>query len=502
MKVVELLRSLNLGKSVAEFDDGLDRYFVDTETFRKLTLDEADVVAGDKGTGKTALYRTLCRRYTQIPVLNKTEIVTGFNPQGSPVFQRLSQIPPLTEGQYISIWKLYLFSLVSNWLLQLYDDNLTPRMRKLEEILNSSGLRSVDDTASTIFSKLANMIQRVFSPKSAQLSMSFNEAGYPAVIPKVEFGDRTDAPAALSDPTQIPGDEFLGVLNKALEEEGLTTWVVLDRLDEAFQGFPEVETPALRALFRTYLDMQAYPYCKLKIFVRRDVFRKIIKGGFVNLTHINSRKLEIRWDEDDLRNLLIRRVRDSAEFTAALDIAEDSDETVFYKLFPDQVRQGEKQSKTWKWMMSRIRDGNDIKPPRNLIDLVEKAREAQIRSEERDPHEVTPDQPVISADAIAKAQRQLSETRVEDTLLAEAAEFAPLIERFRNGKAEHNLPSLAETLGVSTDEVKAAIKPLQELGFLEEVGATFKVPMLYRDSLRITQGKAFDSNRSEDTDDE
>jgi hypothetical protein len=103
MKAVELLRSLNLGKSVAEFDEGLDRYFVDTETFRKVTLDEADIVAGDKGTGKTALYRTLCSRYTQIPELIKTEVVTGFNPQGSPIFQRLSQIPPLSEGQYIAI---------------------------------------------------------------------------------------------------------------------------------------------------------------------------------------------------------------------------------------------------------------------------------------------------------------------------------------------------------------------------------------------------------------
>ncbi|MGA9669163.1 MAG: hypothetical protein WBQ94_08145, partial [Terracidiphilus sp.] len=426
---------------MAEFDEGLDRYFVDTETFRKLTLDEADVIAGDKGTGKTALYRTLCSRYTQIPELKKTEIVAGFNPQGSPIFQRLSQIPPLTEGEYIAIWKLYIFSLVGNWLLQLYDRNLTSKMVKLEEILNVCGLRSLDDAASTIFSKLANKMQRIFNPKSAQLEIGFSESGYPSMTPKVEFGAEAQELDALSDPTRVPCDEYLSLLNKALAEGELTTWVVLDRLDEAFQGFPNVETPALRALFRTYLDMQAYPFCKLKIFVRRDVFRKIIKGGFVNLTHINARKLEIRWDEDDLRNLLIRRVKDSKEFAEALGITEDPDETVFYRIFPDQVRQGERQSKTWKWMMSRIRDGNDIKPPRNLIDLVEKAREAQIRSEERDPHDIAAQTPIISADAIAKAQRQLSETRVEDTLLAEAAELAPLIDKFRNGRAEHNLQS-------------------------------------------------------------
>lgn len=29
------------------------------------------------------------------------------------------------------------------------------------------------------------------------------------------------------------------------------------------------------------------------------------------------------------------------------------------------------------------------------------------------------------------------------------------------------------------------------MGFLEEIGDSFKVPMLYRDGLNITQGKAF-----------
>lgn len=502
MSVSELLRVLNLGKSVAEFDEGLDRYFVDTETFRKLTRDDADIIAGDKGTGKTALYRTLRSRYTQIPELGKTEIVTGFNPQGNPVFQRLSQIPPLGEGEYIAIWKLYVFSLVGNWLLELYEGSHTERMRRLDELLGQSGLRSIDDNATTVFSKLVNMVQRLFSPKSAEIAVGMSESGYLQVVPKLEFEPTQEGAGSAIDPIRIPVEEYLALLEKTLVEAELTTWTVLDRLDEAFQGYPNVEVPALRALFRTYLDMQAYPHCKLKIFVRRDVFRKIIKGGFVNLTHINSRKLEIRWDEDDLRNLLIRRVRDSAEFAAALEIDGDSDETVFYKIFPDQVRQGEKQSKTWKWMMSRIRDGNDIKPPRNLIDLVEKAREAQIRAEERDPHDLASGSPVISADAIAKAQRQLSETRVEDTLLAEAAELAPLIEKFRNGKAEHNLASLTETLGVTADEVKSTIKPLQELGFLEEIGSTYKVPMLYRDSLRITQGKAFETNKPDESEED
>jgi hypothetical protein len=56
MQVRDALRQLNLGNSVAEHDTALERYFVETETFRQLVQDERDVIAGDKGTGKTVLF--------------------------------------------------------------------------------------------------------------------------------------------------------------------------------------------------------------------------------------------------------------------------------------------------------------------------------------------------------------------------------------------------------------------------------------------------------------
>jgi hypothetical protein len=99
--------------------------------------------------------------------------------------------------------------------------------------------------------------------------------------------------------------------------------------------------------------------------------------------------------------------------------------------------------------------------------------------------------PIIEAESIRRALRGLSDQRVNDTLLAEAADLAPMIERFRGGKAEHNPTSLATLLQVRESAVRATVKPLLDMGFLEETGSSYKVPMLYRDGLTITQGKAF-----------
>jgi len=199
------------------------------------------------------------------------------------------------------------------------------------------------------------------------------------------------------------------------------------------------------------------------------------------------------WDEEDLRSLLARRIRDNSRFIDALDANTYSDTQLFSLIFPPQVDVGERKPTTWAWMMSRIRDGNNIRPPRNLIDLARKAQEAQQRAEERQAREYAPSVPLIEPDAIRRALRRLSEDRVNDTLLAEAADLAPLIESFRDGKAEHNITSLSKLLELPEVDVRIAVKPLVELGFLGETGGSYKVPMLYRDGLQITQGKAFSS---------
>lgn len=484
----DLIRSMDIGNSVAEFDEHLQRYFVETETFRALIEGRADIIAGDKGTGKTALYRILQKRYPTIPELSSVEVIPGFNPAGNPVFQGLAQQGTLTEGQYIAVWKAYVLSLVGNWLLTLYETELTPAMKELDRLLVASSLRAADDTPVTVFSKISNAVARFLRPHSAGVEVTFSETGIPIITPQVEFSEE---PRDAQPPDIVRHEDALALLCKALEEADLRVWVVLDRLDEAFQGFPDTEIPALRALLRTYLDLMEFPRISMKLFVRNDLFRKITKRGFVNLTHVNAKRVEIVWDEDDLQNLLCRRIAGNTQLMQRLDLEGKTDQEIFARIFPAQVDPGARRPSTWAWMMGRIRDGNLVKPPRNLVDLVIKAREAQLRREERSPRDATDNVPIIESDALRRALDRLSTERVEDTLLAEAGEAAALVEAFRGAKAEHNLHSLSQLLGLKDDALVEAVKALTELGFLEAIGESYKVPMLYRDGLGITQGKAF-----------
>ena len=193
-----------------------------------------------------------------------------------------------------------------------------------------------------------------------------------------------------------------------------------------------------------------------------------MRGGFVNLTHVNAKRLDIVWDEEDLKSLLCNRVEVAKISSTQSMQATELTMTVLRSFSStsgcgsaetDYVGVDDVAHTRWKWDLT----------PRNLIDLAKKAQENQLRAEDRQPKEYDPNASVVESDSVRKALHRLSEDRVNDTLLAEAADYASLIETFRK-KAEHNLKTLSDLLKEDEGGVKARIKPLIEMGFLEEIG--------------------------------
>lgn len=484
MQANEILNLVDIGTSVAEFDVDLERYFLETATFREVIANRADIIAGDKGTGKTAIYRILKNSYRAYEALEAVEIVDAFNLQGNPIFQRLLSAPTLSEGQYRTVWKAYIFSLVGNWLVDIYGKEYNSIIGELGDTLECLGLASVDTTPSTIFGNLYNLIRRVTNPDAIEAEFSLTEAGMPVVKPRVEFGDNH------AEARQIYSDDFLSILDRAVASTDLSVWVLFDRLDEAFTGSPNIEIPALRALMRTYLDLSGMSSLRVKLFVRKDLFRRITEGGFVNLTHINARRIDIVWDEDDLISMICKRLLQNDRLRELVG-SDVSNETLLGILLPEQIDTGDRKPTSITWIFGRIRDGNNNRPPRNLIDLLNKSKEAQARREAREARDIAVDRgPVIEAESVKRAFSQLSEMRVQDTLLAEANDLAEAILLFRDGRSEHNLDTLKNILGENFP-LNSTVKALVDIGFLEEFGANYKIPMLYRDGLKITQGKAF-----------
>jgi hypothetical protein len=302
-----------------------------------------------------------------------------------------------------------------------------------------------------------------------------------------------------TDPELNSVDRLLELANNALMESNLKAWILLDRLDVAFAEDVRLEANALRALFRVYLDLLAYPSLQLKIFLRTDIWARITSEGFREASHV-TRHITINWNRTSLLNLVVRRaiynrtIADIYSVTPELARQPVSEqERFFYRLCPDQVDVGPNKPTTFDWLLTRTRDGTQLNAPRELVHFLNSLREVQIRRLELG--EAEPDEEMLFARVSFKdALPEVSKVRLEQTLYAEHADMKPWIEQLRGEKTLHTSQSLAEIWNTSPEQAARQAFELEAIGFFEVRGSkqepSFWIPFLYRDALDLVQGSA------------
>jgi hypothetical protein len=162
--------------------------------------------------------------------------------------------------------------------------------------------------------------------------------------------------------------------------------MMVDRLDEIFPRRSETETRALRGLLRT-LKIFTSDVIRVKLFLRDDILEQVTAGGegFTALTHVTARQADsLRWSEDQILTLIINRLSASDELCrfVGLDIdqlkaSRDYRKDAFHKVFPPTVHSGSNQSATLRWVYTHTRDGRGVVTPRDVIDLLARAKQHQ-----------------------------------------------------------------------------------------------------------------------------
>jgi hypothetical protein len=116
MERLQLLKSISFGQRVAEDETAaLAKYFVETDQWDRILKGEIDVIRGEKGSGKSAIYSLLIARADEL--FDKGILLTtGENPRGATVFKELVAQPPTSEQEFVGLWKLYLVTLIAQQL--------------------------------------------------------------------------------------------------------------------------------------------------------------------------------------------------------------------------------------------------------------------------------------------------------------------------------------------------------------------------------------------------
>lgn len=307
MNLFGVLRGVQLGSDVAENEPALEKYFVETNDFRLILEDEADLILGVKGSGKSAISRILASENFDIPALKDVDVIPAFNTGRSSFFSRVPS--DAGEKTFRRLWMAFVISLVGNHLLdhhgELFEEG--PLKRQLSE----SDLLSVGEAGISIWKRLTKSI-RSFTPEA---SFEVTESGMPVITARAtqEVGgldaNQGASPAWLED--DFDPDEVIDLIMDTLVKIGKRVWVVLDRLDEAFIDRQDIEKDALRGLLRAHLDIGSFGRSiRMKVFLRSDIFDRVTRdAGFLNLDHL--RVLRLHWTRQTIEQLVVERVASS-----------------------------------------------------------------------------------------------------------------------------------------------------------------------------------------------
>jgi ABC-type lipoprotein export system ATPase subunit len=85
MDRLQLLKAMSFGARVAEEETSeLESYFVETDQWSRIFKGEVDVIKGDKGSGKSAIYSLLSTKSSEL-FDKRILLITAEEPRGTPV---------------------------------------------------------------------------------------------------------------------------------------------------------------------------------------------------------------------------------------------------------------------------------------------------------------------------------------------------------------------------------------------------------------------------------
>jgi hypothetical protein len=495
MKRLDLLKQLSFGAQVAEDEvQELANYFVQTHQWDQITNGKTDIIRGEKGAGKSAIYSLLTTKADEF-FGRDILLVAAERPRGATVFSDLVSDPPTSEEEFVWLWKVYIITVIAQKLREYGIGGADAH--KLYAALEEAKLLERELDLPGIL-RLAQRFVRLLMKMELQAGVEIDPiTGVPSTLlgkitlREPDFDLRKHGFSSV--------DTLFKHANIALQQHKYGIWVLLDRLDVAFAESHDLEANALRALLRVYADTKSFDAIRLKIFLREDIWKRIFQAGFREASHLNFYAI-LEWPPNALLNLLVRRLLSNKALLTEFGIdaeavleSSESQEKLFTQLFPKQVEQGPQKSTTFKWMVSRCADGTKKTAPRELIHLLKSIQEREIQRLERGGPPAA-DNRLFDRSVFKPALMPVSQARLNQYLYAEYPDQRKFITDLENEKTEQTAESLSKIWMIEEASAREAAESLTEIGFFERRGSreqpVYWVPFLYRDALSMVQGRA------------
>lgn len=363
-------RQLNFGALAAERDvaEGLKTYFVESEAFKNLRDGRRTVALGNRGAGKSAIFKMIAEWERQ-----RGSLVLELSPDDYS-YELLSQAMTPEErgswakqGAYSVAWKYLLYVLAMKEMVKGGGLKRGPE-QKIYEYLR-------DNHAATDTNPIGLLIS--YLKRLEGVKVGTYEAGLKA--------------RQLQHLYRL--EEIQGLLPSVEQACNKRRFIIL--IDELDKGWDKSEDAVafIGGLFQAATTIaQQTPSLRVLISLRRELYESI-PSLYDDAQKIRDIIQPIEWDETELLDLISRRIAHSLPDTAAL-----SPEDRWNLVFSEQLDY--RQTRSFNYMIDRT-----LYRPREIIQLCIMVRD-RLMAERLD---LPADYKIISA-----AEMEYSEERLKD----------------------------------------------------------------------------------------
>jgi hypothetical protein len=295
-----LLAALSLGASTAENEMGeLDDYYLETEEFRRALRGEAQIVAGRKGAGKSALFFRVRNKLRK----SKERIVLDLRPEGFQLLKFkdvvLEHLERGTKEHTVTAFWEYLLLLETCYKIltqdrtnHLYNHDIYDSYRSLADAYKDDPFIAEADFAERLLKltqRIANDFENALGPRAGKKRLDKGQ-----VTNLLYKHDAKTLRDMLSDYLQ--------------QKESL--WILFDNLDKGWppNGLEPEDLTMLRCLIDASYKIQNHLRnkkikCHSIIFLRNDIYELLLEN---TSDRGKTTRITIDWSDPELLRELLR----------------------------------------------------------------------------------------------------------------------------------------------------------------------------------------------------
>jgi len=286
----------NFGKDGAEQENEayLAQYFIETNVYHKAAKAEKTIIIGRKGSGKSAIFRFLKHQGNM-----DSTTMSFFEPDDASQenFQSLLPADFTEQAAKNLIWKRLFLTLIAQYVVEVArkhwdsDKKLPEQVKKIREFL-------VENDEATDLSTMEKAKKFASYIKPDNFSLKINAIGEIGIGTKQQ--DKSDRLYKQIEHLE----NYLSETMSAQPFIDKKFHIYVDQVDDIWKNDEKSSRIVAGLLLAAYDVNSHFNSVRCIVFIRTDIYQLL---DFHNKDHLHSDELEIEWNKNGLRDLLLKR---------------------------------------------------------------------------------------------------------------------------------------------------------------------------------------------------